>query len=201
LSHHWKLYATTDLLSSAISGAKTNPPLAVDLRNCDFLGYYSTCVPFPKQSSEGRRKTTPQDDRILFRSANRRQTLKDVTARFNQRNGCIVSSRTVCRRLFREGYTRRVVSKKITISQVNCQRWVGFCRRKLHWIVDQWSHIIFSDETKIILGQNRKIYVWRKADERLRPECVGRPVSSPGHFGFHLLVVAPEFVALSIHFL
>ena len=51
LSHHWKLYATTDLLSSAISGAKTNPPLAVDLRNCDFLGYYSTCVPFPKQSS------------------------------------------------------------------------------------------------------------------------------------------------------
>ena len=30
---------------------KSNPPLAVDLRNCDFLGYYSTCVPFPKQSS------------------------------------------------------------------------------------------------------------------------------------------------------
>ena len=108
---------------------------------------------------------------------NRRQTLKDVTARFNQRTGCIVSSRTVCRRLFREGYTRRVVSKKITISQVNCQRWVGFCRRKLHWTVDQWSHIIFSDETKIILGQNRKIYVWRKADERLRPECVGHRAS------------------------
>ena len=66
------------------------------------------------------------------------------------------------------------MSKKITISQVNRQRWVGFCRRELHWRVDQWSHIIFSDETKIIIGQNRKIYVWRKADERLRPECVGR---------------------------
>ena len=102
---------------------------------------------------------------ILFRSVktNRRQTLKDVTARFNQITSCNVSSRTVCRRLFWEGYTRRVVSKP-----------VGFCRRKLHWTVDQWSHIIFSDETKIILGQNRKIYVWRKADERLRPECVGR---------------------------
>ena len=67
-----------------------------------------------------------------------------------------------------------VVSKIITISQINCQRRIGFCRRKLHWRVDQWSHIIFSDETKIILGQNRKIYVWRKADERRRPECVGR---------------------------
>ena len=105
---------------------------------------------------------------------NRRQTLKDVTARFNQRTGCNVSSRIVCRRLFREGYKRRVVSNKITISQVNRQRRVGCCHRKLHWTVDQWSHIIFSDEKKIILGQNRKIYVWRKADERFRPECVGR---------------------------
>jgi transposase len=126
--------------------------------------------------SGGRCKTTPLDDRILFRSmkTNRRQTLKDVTARFNQSTGCNVSSRTVCRRLFREGYKRRVVSKKITISQVNRQWQVGFCRRKLHWTVDQWSLIIFSDETKIILGQNHKIYVWRKADERLSPECVGR---------------------------
>jgi hypothetical protein len=126
--------------------------------------------------SGGRQKTTPRDHRILFRSVktNRRQTLKDVTARFNQRTSCNVSSRTVCRRLFWEGYKRRVVSKKITISQINCQRRVGFCRRKLHWRVDQWSHIIFSDETKIILGQNCKIYVWRKADEILRLECVGR---------------------------
>jgi len=66
------------------------------------------------------------------------------------------------------------VSKKITNFQVNRQRRVGFGRRKLHWTVDQWVPIIFSDDTKIIIGQNRKMYVWRKADERLRPECVGR---------------------------
>ena len=107
-------------------------------------------------------------------NTNRRQPLKDATARFNQRNSCNVSSKTVCRRLFLEGYKRRVVSKKITISQVNRQRRVGFCRRKLHWTVDQWSHIIFSDETKTIVGQHREIYVWRKADKRLRPEYVGR---------------------------
>ena len=51
LSHHWKLYATTDLLSSSISGDTINQPLAVDLRNCDVLGHYSTFVPLPKQSS------------------------------------------------------------------------------------------------------------------------------------------------------
>jgi hypothetical protein len=67
---------------------KSNPPLAVDLRNCDFLGHYNI-ENLPR--SGGRRKTTPRDDRILFRSVktNRRQTLKDVTARFNQRTSCL----------------------------------------------------------------------------------------------------------------
>ena len=51
LSHHGKLCATTDLLSSSISGDKINQPLAVDLRNYDVLGHYSTLVPFLKQSS------------------------------------------------------------------------------------------------------------------------------------------------------
>ena len=114
--------------------------------------------------SGGRRKTTPRDDRIL----------KDVTAIFNQRTGCNGSPKTACRRLFWEGYKRTVVSKKITNFQVSRQRRVEFGLWKLHWTVDQWSHIIFSDDTKIILGQNRKFCVWRKAGERLRPECVGR---------------------------
>ena len=51
LCHHGKLCATTDLLSSSISGDKINQPLAVDLSNYDVLGHYSTLVPFPKQSS------------------------------------------------------------------------------------------------------------------------------------------------------
>jgi hypothetical protein len=39
--------------------------------------------------------------------------------------------------------------------------------------VDSEKKVIFSDETKIEIGNNRKVYVWRKVDERLRPECNG----------------------------
>jgi hypothetical protein len=40
------------------------------------------------------------------------------------------------------------------------------------WTVrNYWKKVIFSDETKIEIGNNRKVYVWRKVDERLRPEC------------------------------
>jgi hypothetical protein len=55
---------------------------------------------FPR--SRGRRQMTPRDDRILFRSVktNRRQTLKDVKARFNQRTSCNVffvsSLKSIC---------------------------------------------------------------------------------------------------------
>jgi transposase len=101
--------------------------------------------------SGGRKKTTPRDERVLFRSVkrNRRQTLKDLTARFNNRTGCNVSERTVRRRLCFDGYKRRMICKKITISRVNRDRRMGFCRQKLHWNVqNNWSSIIFSDETK-----------------------------------------------------
>jgi hypothetical protein len=42
------------------------------------------------------------------------------------------------------------------------------------WTVrNHWKKVIFSDETKIEIGNNRKVYVWRKVDERLRSECNG----------------------------
>ena len=67
--------------------------------------------------SGNRRKTSPSDDRILYRSikSNRHQTLKDFISRFNARTRYSVSTRTVSRRLFEDGYKRCVVSKKITI--------------------------------------------------------------------------------------
>jgi hypothetical protein len=42
------------------------------------------------------------------------------------------------------------------------------------WTVrNHWKNVMFSDETKIEIGNNRKDYAWRKVDERLRPECNG----------------------------
>ena len=38
---------------------------------------------------------------------------------------------------------------------------------KKNWTVDEkWQHIIFSDETKVGLDKDRKVYIWRKATKR-----------------------------------
>ena len=51
-----------------------------------------------------------------------------------------------------------VVSKRIIISRVNKERRKRFCRHFLTWTVrENLSRILFSDETKIMLGNNNKI--------------------------------------------
>ena len=79
---------------------------------------------------------------------NRRQTLGDLTARFNNSTPYKISKRTVQRQLHGAGFKRRVIAKPITIRSVNRAKTRGFCREKYHWNVrEHWSRIIFPDET------------------------------------------------------
>jgi hypothetical protein len=70
------------------------------------------------------RKTNIRGDRKLFWVVRekRRQTLEDLTNKFNNTSVDNLSSRTVRRRLFESGYNGRVISKKITIRKENRAR-------------------------------------------------------------------------------
>jgi transposase len=108
------------------------------------------------------RKLDERAKRRLVRMVhnNRRQTLEDLTSKFNNSAVIKVSLRTVRRRLFDNKYKQHVVSKTITIRKVNRSRRTSFCRQKLHWNVhNNRRKVIFSDETKIVIGQDKKIYV------------------------------------------
>jgi len=84
----------------------------------------------------------------------RKQTLEDLTNKFNNTFVDNLSSRTVRRRLFESGYKRRVISKE------NRAHRCSFCRQQLAWTVrDNWCKVIFSDETKVVIEAGKKIYV------------------------------------------
>jgi IS30 family transposase len=122
------------------------------------------------------RKTDIRGDRRLFRMVreSRRQTLEDLTNKFNNTSVDNLSSRTVRRRLFESGYKRRVIFKKITFRKEHRARRCSFCRQKLTWTVrNNWCKVIFSDETKVVIGADKKIYIWCRCNERLYPECTG----------------------------
>lgn len=44
---------------------------------------------------------------------------------------------------------------------------------KRRWLVNgNWDKVIFSDESQIIIGNNNRVYIWRKRGEGYRPDLV-----------------------------
>lgn len=107
------------------------------------------------------RVTDVRGDRKLYRiiKTNRRQSLQDITSTYNRNEGTRLSKRTVRRRLHQEGYRRGKIQKTLTISKVNRQRRILWCRGKRHsfWHSEQWHKVIFSDETQVVIGQNNSV--------------------------------------------
>lgn len=68
--------------------------------NCRTNEGKTKCLKFT--SKLGEKKDDGSVDRVLVQSAktNSRQTLNDITDKFNAKAGCGMSSRTICRRLF-----------------------------------------------------------------------------------------------------
>ena len=138
---------------------------------------YTTRGSSENSARSGRtKKTDAHGDRKILRcvKSNRRQTLKDITDEVNSKLPNSISSRTVRRRLRFSNFTRRKTRKTLTIRSENRTRRVNWCRGKLNWTVNNnWKKVIFSDETQVVIDQNKSVYIWRSPDEIWRPECLG----------------------------
>ena len=105
---------------------------------------------------------------------NRRKGLTEITSEYNKSTPYKLSKRTVQRRLHFHGYFRRVVKKTTTIALRNRIKRRAFARSHIHWKTEEdWSRIIFSDETQVVIGQDKRFYVWRTNEEKWRPRCLG----------------------------
>ena len=84
--------------------------------------------------------------------------------------------KTIWRSLKLYGYRRCVCKKKIRIRVANRVKRVRWCAGKRNWTVENdWRKVIFSDESQIVIGNDCRIYVWRKSNESWFSDCI-----SPG---------------------
>ena len=105
----------------------------------------------------------------LFK-ANRRDTLSDITLKFNENNVNPVAKRTLLYHLHAKRPEKKIGDKR---SQQKKRR----CQEKQRWSVENnwkrnWKRIIFSEESKIMIGHDEQVYVWRKTGEGWRPDLV-----------------------------
>lgn len=133
------------------------------------LQRWKTCGMVKDRKRSGRRRST---DRITDRQMVRIAT-KDrfITAdEIRQRIGVPVSLSTVIRRLKEKGLKSRFATKKPLISERNRKKRLEWCKKHEQWTVDDWSKVLFSDESPFWVRCKRAKRAWSKRGEGLRPE-------------------------------
>ena len=119
-------------------------------------------------------KLSRRDSRPILRTVkvNRKRSLSDITALFNQHRDSSVSKRTIQRKLYSEGYHRRVVRKRIRIREVNKKNRIYWCRGNRYKTLDNyWKRLILSDGCKVDVGTDDRVLIWKKVGEDWHPCC------------------------------
>ena len=119
------------------------------------------------------RKTTQRTDRAIKRASVRdpMKTGVQIRAEVEERLGVVVGTNTVKRRLREMGLFGRRPVKKPFVSRKNRMARLAFARKHLDWTADQWSKVLFSDESKFCLfGNPRAQFVRRPIGHRLDPK-------------------------------
>ena len=61
----------------------------------------------------------------------------------------------------------------MVVRECNRKNPVSCCRERKNWSVDDhWKNWIFSDECQVEIGNNNRVYIWRKSDEVVNPNLV-----------------------------
>lgn len=136
-----------------------------------------------KRGSGRPRKTTKRQDRLLIRLVKKDpfQTAKDVQNYAREHMGVEMTTRTARRILVRAGLPARRPAKKPLISAKNRKALLAFARTHLDWTVEQWTKVLWSDETKInLIGSDGIKYVRRPAGKRFNHHYIMPTVKHGG---------------------
>ncbi|GFW33397.1 transposable element Tcb1 transposase [Trichonephila clavipes] len=115
------------------------------------------------------RVTTPNEDRYLAVTAkrNRRSTASDLSRQLFSATGTTVSRQTMYRRLGHIGlYARRPV-RCVPLTATHCRLQLTWSRKHALWTPQQWSCVMFSDESMFSLqSDSRRTLIWRAPGTR-----------------------------------
>ncbi|GFX15478.1 transposable element Tcb1 transposase [Trichonephila clavipes] len=115
------------------------------------------------------RVTTPNEDLYLAVTAkrNRRSTASDLSRQHSSATGTTVSRQTVYRRLGPIGlYARRPV-RWVPLTATHCSLRLTWSREHALWTPQQWSCVMFSDESRFSLqSDSHRTFIWRASGTR-----------------------------------
>lgn len=124
------------------------------------------------KSRSGRpRVSTDRQDRALVKlvTNNRRLSLRALKEEWAPS----VSHETIRSRLTSKGLKSKLPRKKPLLTLQQRQNRLLWARKYHHWSAAEWSKVLWSDETKIMLfGNDGQQRIWRRKGEEFNPQCM-----------------------------
>ncbi|GFV21246.1 transposable element Tcb1 transposase [Trichonephila clavipes] len=124
--------------------------------------------------STGRpRVTTPNENRYLADTAkrNRRSIASDLPRQLSSATGTTVSRQTVYRRLRHIVLNTRRPVRCVPLTSTHCRLRLTWSREHALWTPQQWSCVMFSDETRFSLQTDSRLtLIWRAIGTRYHQE-------------------------------
>ena len=102
-----------------------------------------------------------------------------ILATFNASNDVSISNQTVDKYCQRMGLSRGPSVKKQLLQPRHRRIRLDWCKPRRFWTIDDhWSRVIFSDES---MGDNYRIYVWKRKGEGYRPDLYSEKTIQSNH--------------------
>lgn len=96
-----------------------------------------------------------------------------------------ISASSAYRILKKAGFNNVKPTYKPGLSDKAKQKRLAFCLKYEHWMEEDWKNVIFSDETSVVLGQQRgKLRLWRRTGEANDKTVVQRCYKNAKEFMF-----------------
>lgn len=129
---------------------------------------------------------------VVSNRESRRLTLKTVAKRFG------ISASTCRRYLATKGIKKHVAVAKPPLEPKHRAARLAWAQEHVGWTKEQWYQVLWSDETWMTYGSNCRVFVFRRANERLHDDCVRARYQRPQgwmFFGsFHGMTKGPGFL-------
>lgn len=160
--------------------------------NCIVKEYDECGTHYPLKGRAGRlHKLTDQDGHRAARAI--KSGKADTAVDVHQQLFPDVSAQTVRRSLKANGlraYAKRKVPFLLHRHQRACLEWA---RGSQFWTLQQWQHVIFSDESKFnVFGSDGRKYCWREKGHNLDPRCTEKRIKHGGGVPWYGLASRPK---------
>ena len=124
------------------------------------------------------RSTDARTDRriVALAKKHRKVTANEIRSKIDSN----VSPSTIERRLKEAGMSSKIAAAKPLLTKQNRRTRYDWGLKHRCWTKEKWGTILFSDESSFQLYSNSPVRVWRKPDEKFRPECTVPRVQKGG---------------------